>query len=102
MSIRKIEKVGWIGTGVMGNSMCQHLLNQKIDLQVHNRTASKADNLVKLGATYSELKEMASSVDCLVLMLGYPKDVEQILIELDLIKYMKKDSLLIDHTTSRP
>lgn len=39
-------KVGWIGTGVMGFSMCKHLLNAGYSLQVFNRTKSKADGLI--------------------------------------------------------
>jgi len=68
--------VGWIGTGVMGLSMCKHLLNANYKLAVFNRTAAKAQPLLDLGATWAEPKEIASMVDVLFLMLGFPKDVE--------------------------
>lgn len=45
--------VGWIGTGVMGLSMCKHLLNANYKLAVFNRTASKAQPLLDLGATWA-------------------------------------------------
>jgi 3-hydroxyisobutyrate dehydrogenase len=36
-------------------------------------------------------------------MLGYPKDVENVVLgEEGILKHMKKGSLLIDHTTSSP
>ncbi len=38
----KSLKIGWIGTGVMGFSMCGHLLKNGYNLFVNNRTASKA------------------------------------------------------------
>jgi 3-hydroxyisobutyrate dehydrogenase len=38
----------------MGFSMCKHLLNAKYDLTVFNRTAAKADGLLKLGAKWAE------------------------------------------------
>lgn len=41
-----IKTIGWIGTGVMGKSMCQHLLKAGYKLNVFNRTASKSDELV--------------------------------------------------------
>lgn len=39
-------KIGWIGTGVMGLSMCKHLLNANYSLSVYTRTAAKAQPLL--------------------------------------------------------
>lgn len=36
------KTIGWIGTGVMGNSMCSHLLKAGYPLNIYNRTKSKA------------------------------------------------------------
>ena len=71
-------KVGWIGTGVMGLSMCKHLLNANYSLSVYTRTTAKAQPLLELGATWLSPLEMASTVDVLFLMLGFPKDVEEL------------------------
>jgi len=49
---KAVSKVGWIGTGVMGKSMCGHLIKNGYQLSVYNRTKSKADDLVNMGATY--------------------------------------------------
>ena len=73
-------KIGWIGTGVMGLSMCRHLLNAKFNLAVYTRTPEKANPLLELGAEWLSPKEMASTVDVLFLMLGFPKDVEDMTI----------------------
>ena len=40
------HRIGWIGTGVMGFSMCKHLLKAGYELFVYNRTKSKTDGLV--------------------------------------------------------
>ena len=46
---------------------------------------------------------MASEVDYLFLMLGYPKDVEvMVLGEKGILNLMKPGAYLIDHTTSSP
>jgi 3-hydroxyisobutyrate dehydrogenase-like beta-hydroxyacid dehydrogenase len=37
------EKIGWVGTGVMGRSMCQHLLDAGFRMTVFNRTRPKAE-----------------------------------------------------------
>jgi 3-hydroxyisobutyrate dehydrogenase len=34
--------IGWIGTGVMGLSMCKHILNAGYKLRIYNRTLAKA------------------------------------------------------------
>lgn len=49
-------KIGWIGTGVMGLSMCKHLLAASYNLTVYNRTPEKAKPLLDLGAKWLEPK----------------------------------------------
>lgn len=50
--MQKALKIGWIGTGVMGNSMAGHLINKGYQVSVFNRTKSKTDNLVEKGAQF--------------------------------------------------
>lgn len=47
-------KIGWIGTGVMGKSMCGHLMKHGYKLQIYTRTPSKAEELVQAGAEFAE------------------------------------------------
>ena len=39
-------RLGWIGTGVMGRSMCGHLIDRGLSMTVSSRTKSKADALL--------------------------------------------------------
>lgn len=39
-------RIGWIGTGVMGKSMCGHLMKNGYNLSIYTRTASKAEELI--------------------------------------------------------
>ncbi len=43
-------RLGWIGTGVMGRSMCAHLLRAGYSVSVFNRSVAKTKELVDLGA----------------------------------------------------
>ena len=43
-------RIGWIGTGVMGRSMCSHLLKAGYKTSVFNRSVEKLNDLVHLGA----------------------------------------------------
>ena len=44
-------RIGWIGTGVMGRSMCGHLIDAGYSATVYNRTREKTAPLVEKGAT---------------------------------------------------
>ena len=39
-------RIGWIGTGVMGASMCGHLIDKGFATTVYNRTRGKAEPLL--------------------------------------------------------
>jgi 3-hydroxyisobutyrate dehydrogenase len=96
-------KIGWIGTGVMGKSMCKHLIKNGYNLSVFNRTEQKASELIDLGAKMSNPTSMAKICDIIFIMLGYPRDVEKVALGRDgLISNMREGSYLIDHTTSSP
>src|SRR5215469_8613996 len=43
-------RIGWIGTGVMGRWMCQHLMTKGYQATVYNRSKDKARPLVEAGA----------------------------------------------------
>ena len=49
MAVKKIipgeTRIGWIGTGVMGSSMCGHLMDAGFPATVYNRTKKKAQAL---------------------------------------------------------
>lgn len=102
----KSIKIGWIGTGVMGKHQAAHLIkNGYTDFYVFNRTASKADELVQMGAKYMESpRALAKEVDVLFMMLGFPEDVKNIIFDAEtgILDHMKKGSYIIDHTTSSP
>ena len=88
----------------MGKSMVGHLMRNGYTLSVFNRTKSKADDLVKEGATFKEPIDIAKESDFLFLMLGYPHDVEKVVLDeqTGILNHMKSGATLIDHTTSSP
>lgn len=96
--------IGWIGTGVMGSSMCGHLMDKKgYKTLVYNRTREKTASVVAKGAEYTEIADIAKQADFVFLMLGYPHDVEEIALgDNGIIQHMKEGAVLVDHTTSSP
>jgi len=99
-----MESIGFIGTGVMGNSMAFHLMRAGYDLHIYTRTKSKATNLLDAGATWeASIKELAQKVDVIITMIGTPQDVEDVYFGHDgLLQNAKQGSYLIDMTTSKP
>lgn len=97
-------KLGFIGTGVMGNSLVKHLLDNHHNVAIYTRTAKKAENLVESGAKLLESpKQVAQHADIIFTMVGYPKDVEEIYFGEDgLLESAKENAVLIDLTTSQP
>ncbi|AWB10701.1 3-hydroxyisobutyrate dehydrogenase [Thermodesulfobium acidiphilum] len=95
--------VGFIGTGVMGKNMAGHILDAGYKLFVYNRTKSKTEELLKKGAIFLPIDELARTCNLVITMVGFPKDVEEVYLgDNGLLKNARKDSILIDMTTSPP
>jgi len=95
---------GFIGLGVMGRWMCQHLLTAGHKGNVYNRTVSKAEPLKALGAIVcGSPKEVAEKSDVVFSIVGYPADVRDVVLgERGVLKGLKKGGIVVDLTTSEP
>jgi 3-hydroxyisobutyrate dehydrogenase-like beta-hydroxyacid dehydrogenase len=72
--------VGLIGLGLMGKPMGANLLKAGFPLVVWNRTASRADDLVKQGAKLAaNPREVASQADVLITIVSDPPALEEVL-----------------------
>ncbi len=70
------KTIGFIGTGVMGSSIVKHLLTADYTVTVYNRTKSKADELIRLGANWADSPaEVTEKSEIIFTIVGYPKDV---------------------------
>jgi 3-hydroxyisobutyrate dehydrogenase len=100
----KEKIIGWIGTGLMGNPMVKHLLKAGYKVNVHNRTKEKATDLIEMGCTWFDTPaELAANSDVVVTIIGFPKDVEQCYFGEDgVLKAVKRGTILIDMTTTKP
>jgi 3-hydroxyisobutyrate dehydrogenase len=64
-------KVGFIGTGLMGNPMAEKLIEAGYKLSVYNRTIAKTSNLEQKGASVKNSPmELISETDIIFLMLS--------------------------------
>jgi 3-hydroxyisobutyrate dehydrogenase len=97
-------KLGWIGTGVMGNPMCGHLIEAGYTMSVTTRTKSKAENLIDAGAAWKNTpREVAAESDVVFSIVAFPHDVEEIMLgEQGALAGMPEGGVLVDMTTSSP
>ncbi|MEC7866795.1 MAG: NAD(P)-dependent oxidoreductase [Candidatus Poribacteria bacterium] len=97
-------KIGWVGTGVMGRWMCQHVIDLGYTATIFTRTKSKADPLLKAGATWANSPaEVAESSDIIFTIVGFPDDVRQVYLgENGILTMAKSGSIVVDMTTTEP
>ncbi|KAG0459496.1 hypothetical protein HPP92_022624 [Vanilla planifolia] len=69
-----LGRVGFLGLGIMGSPMALNLLRSGCDITVWNRTKSKCDPLISLGAKYeASPAEVASACNVTFAMLADPE-----------------------------
>ena len=97
-------RVGWIGTGVMGSSMCGHLLAAGHDVRVFNRTRASADALLEAGATWcGSPADVAGGSEVTFTIVGYPADVRAVVLGPGgVLEGAAEGSVVVDMTTSEP
>lgn len=96
----EIMKIAWIGTGVMGKPMALHLADAGYDVTVYNRTYEKAKALEPKVKVAKDIKSCVENADVVFSIVGYPSDVNETYEHV--MKYVKKNTILIDMTTSSP
>ena len=102
-SLPEIKSIGFVGIGIMGQSMAGHLLAAGYHVNVFNRTKSKTDALVAKGATWFDTPgALAASSDLIITMVGFPSDVEEVYFGENGIIQSAQNAILIDMTTSSP
>src|SRR3989440_8475171 len=97
-------RVGWVGTGVMGRWMCQHLISKGCKATVYNRTKDKAKPLLDAGAAWADTpKAIAEQADVVFAIVGFPKDVREVFLGTQgALAGSKAGTVLVDMTTSEP
>jgi len=98
-------QIGWIGTGVMGSSMCGHLVDKGFSATVYTRSKEKAQPLLDKGAKWADSpKAVAEASDVIFSIVGFPEDVRNVMLcpEDGALAGCKEGNILVDMTTSDP
>jgi 3-hydroxyisobutyrate dehydrogenase len=97
-------RVGWIGTGVMGRWMCQHLITKGYSATAYNRTRDKAGPLLEAGAAWADTpRAVAEHSDVVFAIVGFPRDVREVFLgSTGALAGSRPGTVLVDMTTSEP
>ncbi|KRL54111.1 NAD(P)-dependent oxidoreductase [Lacticaseibacillus manihotivorans] len=99
-----MQKIGFIGTGVMGTGIINNLLKANFSVTVFNRTKAHAQTVLDHGATWADTpKAVAKQTDIIFSMVGFPQDVETIYFGDDgILAGVHAGQTVVDMTTSTP
>ena len=98
------DKIGFIGTGIMGVPMARNLLKAGYAVTVHNRTKAKAKKLLTDGAAWAESPaDVARNSDVVITCVTDTPDVKQVLLGEDgVIEAARPGLICIDMSTISP
>jgi 3-hydroxyisobutyrate dehydrogenase len=102
--MQKNIKLGWIGLGVMGGAMCQHLLAAGYPMSVYTRNRDKASEVIDAGASWCETAaEVASCSDVVFTMVGVEQEVNDVYFSANgLFAAGIEEKIFIDMGTTAP
>lgn len=100
------QSIGFVGLGLMGAPIANHLTKQGYNLTVWNRTQSKSEKFLMNNANVivaSSLKELAASSEVIILCLTDETAVEEVLFaEHGIFQTNQVLKIVIDHSTINP
>ena len=96
--------IGFIGLGIMGRGMAANLLRAGHDVTVWNRTASRAEPLVAMGASVSaDPAGVAAAHDIVMVCVSDTPDVEAVVFGgSGVAEGLRPGGLIVDHSTIAP
>ncbi len=97
-------RVGFIGTGHMGNPMARHLIRGGHELVVHDKVQEATANLIELGATWADSpRAVAAEARVVFASLPGPLEVDDAVFgSQGILAGAEPGTVLVDLTTSLP
>lgn len=98
------DKIGFIGLGIMGRGMTHNLLKTGFDVTVWNRTASRMDEFVAVGAKAAgSPADVAEQCEIILVCVSDSADVEAVTLgDNGILAGLSAGKLVVDHSTISP
>ncbi len=99
-----MERIGFIGLGIMGKPMAHNLLKAGYPLTIYNRSDGPVEELVAAGAVAAASPQaVAAKADVVITIVTDTPDVQQVLLgENGVIHTVAQDAVVIDMSTISP
>lgn len=99
-----MNKIGFIGVGIMGKSMVRNLMKAGFELHIYARNKEKVKDVISEGANFHEsIQDCVKDCEAVITIVGFPKDVEEVYFEEgNILDSAKSGAYLIDMTTTSP
>jgi len=99
-----MNKIGFIGVGIMGKSMVRNLMKKGYEVHIFARNVEKVEDVVEEGAIFHDtIATCVKGRDVVITIVGYPRDVEEVYFDEDnILESADEGTYLIDMTTSSP
>ncbi len=96
----QMTKIGFIGIGLMGLPMAKNILKKNNQLNIWNRTKSKTEELVKLGAkNFDNIKDLVQQSEVVITMLANDDVCKDIYLK-NLSEVCKDNQIFIDMSST--
>ena len=99
-----MNKIAFIGVGIMGRSMVRNLMKAGFELHIYARTRSKVEDVISEGATFHDaVADCVKDAEAVITIVGFPTDVEEVYFDAgNILDSAKEGAYLIDMTTTSP
>ncbi|HKS05389.1 MAG TPA: NAD(P)-binding domain-containing protein [Gemmatimonadaceae bacterium] len=95
-----MDQIGFIGLGNMGRPMASNLARKGFKVAVNDINRAAVQELEKLGATPSDIRDIAARSDIVFTMLPDSAVVEAVVTEM--LAHMQRGSVIVDMSTIDP
>ena len=99
-----MQKIGWIGVGIMGKAMVRNLMKAGYEVHIYARHPEKVTDVTAEGAVFhSTIGDCVRASEVVITMVGFPQDVEEVYFTPgNILDSAAKGTILIDMTTTSP
>lgn len=99
-----MNKIGFIGVGIIGKSMVRNLMKAGFELHIYARNKEKVKDVISEGANFHEsIQDCVKDCEAVITIVGFPKDVEEVYFEEgNILDSAESGAYLIDMTTTSP
>ena len=98
-----INKISFIGIGLMGLPMAKNILKAGYSLKVFNRTQNKAETLKEFGAEIAlTIDDVVKDSDVVITMLTDDSAIDEVMDSSNFLENLKSGATVIDMSSVKP